>query len=118
MADVARTIEELPILKDEHVRLIHKTAVKEKAEEIAKTGLNYKQNCIIDQTVLAFADASDAERYLRTGRTPYHSLFRHPGRFAVVLDVSFEEYRTHMNLVAAPGIVPAECVVGIIESNL
>lgn len=57
---IARTIEDLPALKKEHARLVHLTNFK-LAEEIAKSGLDYRGQGMVSSTARYWANEHEVE---------------------------------------------------------
>lgn len=119
MKQIARTIEDLPALKEGWIRLTHLTS-DNIAEEIARNGLDYSKQGFIYGTARAFLRAEDAE-YSTTDE-------RFAGCTAVVLDVPPDEFRKHNgkqvekqrgsipgDRIVTAGRVPAEYVVGIVK---
>src|SRR3989344_5888550 len=105
---IASTIEELPPLQDGFVRLIHATN-PETAEEVARTGLDYSAQGMVQSTARAYAKPDEIDYYTDDPRFAWG--------ISVILDLPEEEYRLHDDLVKSPGVVPAEYVVGIIDSK-
>ena len=107
---VALKKEDLPPLRDGYVRVVHLTS-KNAAEEILKTGLNYKRHGMLQSTARAWSNEKDAEFSTTDPR------FQGEHMVAVVFDIPFEEHRLYENITKSPGIVPPEHIVGIIPSK-
>ena len=107
---VARTIEDLPVLKERYARLIHLTN-SDNAEKIVKTGLDYENQGMVCATARIFSKENE-DRIIYFVDDP-----RFCGSHirAVVLDVSYEEVRMHLDVCKSPGVVPAEYVVGVVK---
>lgn len=106
---IAHTKEELPPLKHEHIRLVHLT-IKEAAEKILKTGLDYSRHGMLQSTARGWGDEKMVEFSSKDPR------FSGEGMVAVVLDMPFDEHRKHERIGQSPGVVPPEYIVGIIPS--
>jgi|SRR3989344_4651366 len=111
---IARTIDDLPVLQEDNVRLVHRTW-RSAAEQILVSGLNYERQGAVDLTTLPFSTAADAAMYLRTGMI--RADCRYPGDTYVVLDMPNGSHRLHRDVTKAPGVVPKEYVVGIIPTT-
>ena len=103
--ELARSIEALPPLKEDYVRMVRLTAPSV-AESILAEGLSYGSQGMVTSTVRIWSDATHAE-YTTTDP-------RFTDATAVVLDVPWQEARLHNDATKAPGVVPAKYVVGII----
>lgn len=107
---IASTIEELPPLKKNHIRLIH-TTNPNNVKDILEKGLNYEVQGMIDSTARAFADPENIEYYSEDPR------FSWKGAKSVILDIPIEEHRLHRDVTKSPGVVPAKYIVGVIEAH-
>lgn len=108
--DLANNIEELPKLKENYVRLIHLSS-PDVVEEIIKNGLDYSKQGMAMSTARSWADESMVEY----GSSDFR--FNQPGMKAVVLDISNEEWKMHNKIGSAPGVIPPEKIVGVIDAE-
>ena len=119
--EIARTIEELPVLREGWMRLVH-LCDHSCAEKIVDNGLDYSRHDNIFYTVRVYSCAEDAEYSHKDPR------FSGSNIRAVVLDVPVDEFKKHDGTQVAPstgrmpgtrriaaGLVPAEYVVGIVK---
>jgi hypothetical protein len=128
MENIARTIEDLPALKEGWVRLVH-LCHSRYADAIADSGLDYSRYLTVYSTARAFSSEADAI---------YHNDVNDP-RYsgdnirAVVLDLPINELKLHDgsldlpqkklpgrmpgNAKSLPGLVPAKYVVGIVKAE-
>lgn len=110
---IAVTINELPVLQEGWVRMVHLTN-RLPAEIVAAKGLDYARHLIVDSTARCYWRAEDA-CYTHTDPR-----FSGAGMRAVVLDVPDAEVRLHQwrdKSKPPPGIVPAKYVVGILKAE-
>lgn len=105
---IARQISDLPPLEQDRVRVVHITNSSH-AEEIVQSGLNYEPYGMAMSTGRAWGKAEEVEYGSNDPR------FNRPGLKAVILDMSNDEWKRHNKLDIAPGIIPAYCVVGVVD---
>jgi hypothetical protein len=105
---IARSVDELPELKEGYARLVHFTH-ESVTDVILESGLDYKRHGMVMSTASPYADEKDVEYSTDDPR------FSGKGTKAVILDVPFAEYRLHNDVTKAPGLVPAEYVVGVVD---
>jgi hypothetical protein len=102
--------EDLPKLKNEHIRLVHLTS-KDAAEKILQTGLDYSKYGMLQSMVRGWSKEDDVEFSTTDPR------FQGDHLVAVVLDMPFDEHREHERIGKAPGVVSPEYIVGIISNT-
>jgi len=106
---VARNIQSLPPLGEDHVRAIHMTD-PDTAEEIAKNGLDYSKQGILQSTARYWSNAADVP-YDKPGDRRFNRMS------AVVMDIPQKDLRLHNDVTRSPGVVSPEHVVGIIPNE-
>ena len=106
----SKSIEALPPLKSDCVRLVH-IADPGAVAQIRKSGLDYKSQGMISSTARWWADSSHVEYWANDPRLNFE------GAQAVVMDVPANELRLHNDPTRAPGSIPAKYIVGIVEAK-
>ena len=104
---IARKIEDLPHLKEGHVRLVHLTNIAN-VENISQTGLNYEKYGMIQSMVRIWGNEEDVE--FKSG----DPRFQGENIAAIVMDISYEELRLHDDVAKSPGVLSPDHIVGII----
>lgn len=107
---IARTKEELPPLKKDHVRLVHVDASGRHVEDILNSGLDYSKYGMIDSTARVFGKEEDVT-YSMTDRR-----FNVKSAKAVIFDMPISEYRLHRDITKSPGRIDAQYIVGVVDS--
>lgn len=102
----ARKIADLPKLGDKHVRVIH-LGPPDLEDIIKSTGLDYSKQGDLSATARAFGNADDA---IFSSEDP-----RFKNSSAYVFDILQDEYRNHINITKAPGLVHPSKLTGIIN---
>lgn len=105
---LASSLEELPELKKDYVRVVHITT-PDNALKIVKSGLNYEKYGMLSSTARSYADPDRVEYFSDDPR------FSSPLKKVVVMDIPREEHRLHESVTKSPGVVPSKYVVGIIN---
>jgi hypothetical protein len=106
--DIARSITDLPPLVKDNVRVVHITT-SEQAEEVFNTGLDYEKYGMAMSTARAWEKSEEVEFGSDDPR------FNQPGLKAVVMDLSNAEWKLHNRIDKAPGKIPSEKVIGIVD---
>lgn len=107
---IAETIEELPPLKEGHVRLVHITQPFY-TQGIVESGLDYSKYGMVMSTARAYSNEDEIEYGMEDPR------YSSPELKAVVLDLPAAEHKLHENIQKAPGRVPSKYVVGVVPAN-
>lgn len=105
---IARKIEDLPTLKEGYMRVVHITSPRG-AKNILKKGLDYTRNGMAMSMARAYSKMEEVEFGCNDPR------FNFRGNKVVVMDVQFDEWRLHNDVVHCPGIIPKEQIVGIVN---
>jgi len=108
--EIAKTITEIPELKEDYVRLVHLTA-PEAAEKILAEGLDYKKQGMAMSMARSWSKEDEVEYGSADSR------FSQPGTKAVVFDISNDEWKLHNRLGNAPGVISPEKVVGVVDAE-
>lgn len=106
---IASSIEELPPLREDYIRLLHFTR-PEAAEEILTSGLNYLGD--ITSTARGWDDESEVDYNVSSDPR-----FSYEGVKLVVIDMPIDEHRLHTRVTTATGNIPGKYVVGIIDPS-
>jgi hypothetical protein len=123
---IARTIEDLPVLKEGYARLVH-LAHFIPAERVAESGLDYSKHGMVSSTARIYSREEDVEY---TSEDPR---FSGDHIRAVVLDVPIDELKLHDgslqvsqqrpkpslpgHAIHVLGLVPAKYVVGVVKAE-
>lgn len=107
--NIARRKEDLPVLKEGYIRLVHLTHAAA-AEEVLKKGLDYSRHGMLQSTARGWSKESDVQFSSDDPR------FQGEGIVAVVLDMPFDEHRIHERI-PAPGKVDPKYIIGIIPNE-
>jgi hypothetical protein len=108
MRIIARTVDKLPELNADCVRVIHFTRAQN-TENILKTGLDYGHLSMAMATARAWGKADEVEYYSDDPR------YNYPGVRIVVMDMSNEEWKGHNETQTAPGRISQDKIVGIVD---
>jgi hypothetical protein len=107
---IARSIEELPKLKEDFIRIVHLTNEKH-VEGIIEKGLNYENQGMAMATASAWSKEEDVEYSSEDPR------FSGVGIRAVVMDLPNDEWKLHNNITKSPGVISNKYIVGVIDPN-
>lgn len=104
---LAVRIEDLPPLEEGYARGVHITA-PELAESIVAHGLDYSRQGMLMSTANIWGDEKEVKFTSDDHRFG-------PGSVDIVFDLSFEETKLHNDETQAPGLIPADHIVGVID---
>lgn len=106
----ATTLDSLPALPTGYGRVVHITRSPAAITGIIDNGLYYRQQGVLNGTSRIFSRAEDAR--FDGNEDPR---FSGPGSTAIVMDVPVQDLVQHTDIRSAPGMVPPEFLVGIID---
>ena len=105
---IVTSITELPHLHEGYVRVVH-IAPPERVDEIIANGLDYRNQGMAMSTARAWGDEKEVEYGSDDPR------FNHEGLKVVVFDVPNDEWKLHNAVGKAPGIIPTNQIVGLVD---
>ncbi len=105
--------KDLPKLKEDYARLIHFTSNQRGVELALKQGFIYEQQGAISSTATIFTNEEEASAWITSGSKEY-SRFEND-RFIVIMDIPQSQLRLHNDVAKAPGIIPKENIIGVID---
>jgi len=105
---LATAIEELPPLREGFARGVHIT-YPEAVESILEHGLDYSRQGTLSSTARVWGDESEIQYTSEDHR------FRNG--LDIIFDLSFEETRLHDNEFQAPGLIPSDHIVGVVDPH-
>ena len=103
-------ISDLPELPDDSVRVIHLTHLN-KIDEILSSGLSYKSQGMAMSTARAWSNVDQVQYSSDDPR------FKGDDIRAIVMDLTNDEWKLHNNIGKAPGKIPPDKIIGIINPS-
>lgn len=107
---IVTSLQELPILKDDYVRVVHLTN-EERVGSILENGLDYSSQGMAMATARAWSKAEEVEFSSTDPR------FSHPGIRAIVFDLSNNEWKEHNRIGKASGTIKPNTIVAVINHH-
>ena len=107
--ELTTSIENIPLLREGFVRLVHITKDLNSVRSILTNGLDYSQQGMLMSTARAFADNKDVRYYSDDPR------YSGKGAAAVIMDILQVDLRLHNDPTRSPGVVPERYVVAVVD---
>ena len=112
---IARTIEELPKIPEDYIRLVHITSPRNE-NGLFTNGLDYQKYGIAMSVARGWNREEEVEVWADGPR------FNFPGAKALIMDIPNKDWLIHNNLTRkdlpkAPGIILPKYIVGFVDSE-